>query len=111
MAHASLVPSLDADIHLVLCDFGRSGLAYVETDPAEADAGIIVANLLHGQYERPLRVLALNADEGWARDVSEAIAIKVRDVAEHEGHELTSGTLAFIEAHVGRVIQPTLPLW
>ena len=27
-------------------------LAYVETDPAEADAGIIVENLLHGQYEQ-----------------------------------------------------------
>ena len=66
-------------------------LAYVETDPAEADAEIIVENLLHGQYERPLRVLALNADEGWARDVSEAIAPKVSDVAEHEGRELTSG--------------------
>jgi hypothetical protein len=111
MAHASLVPSLNAEIHLVLCDFGRSGLAYVETDPAEADAGIIVENLLHGQYERPLRVLALNADEGWARDVSQAIAAKVRDVVEHEGHELTSGTLAFIEDHVGRALQPTLPLW
>ena len=37
MAVASLVPSLDADVHLVLCDFGRSGLAYVETDPAEAE--------------------------------------------------------------------------
>jgi hypothetical protein len=111
MAHTSLVPSLDADIHLVLCDFGRSGLAYLETDPAEADATTVVQNLLHGQYEWPLRVLALNVDEGWARDVSETIAAKVRDVAEHEGRELTSGTLAFIEAHIGRVIQPTLPLW
>jgi hypothetical protein len=36
---------------------------------------------------------------------------KVRDVAEHEGREPTSGTLAFIEDHIGRVIQPTLPLW
>ena len=81
MVLALLVPSLDADIHLVLCDFGKAGQAYVETDPAEADAGIVVENLLHGQYERPLRVLALNADEGWARDVSEAIAAKVRDVA------------------------------
>jgi hypothetical protein len=47
--------------------------------------------------------LALNADEGWSRDVSEAISAKVRDVAAHEGRELTSGTLAFIEAHIGRV--------
>ena len=36
MAHASLVPSLDADVHFVLCDFGRAGLAYVETGPAKA---------------------------------------------------------------------------
>src|SRR3954469_23651611 len=89
MAHASLVPSLDADLHFVLCDFGRAGLAYVETDPAEADATAIVQNLLHGQYERPLRVLALNADEGWSRDVSEAIAAKVRGVTAHESRELT----------------------
>jgi hypothetical protein len=111
MARAVLAPSVDVDVHLVLCDFGRAGLAYVETDPTEADATTVVQKLLHGQYERPLRVLALNADEGWARDVSEAIAAKIRDVAENEGRELTSGTLAFIEAHVGRVIQPTLPLW
>jgi hypothetical protein len=31
--------------------------------------------------------------------VSETIAAKVRDVAEHEGRELTSGTTAFIEDH------------
>jgi hypothetical protein len=98
-------------LHFVLCDFGRAGLAYVETDPAEGDATTVVQNLLHGQYERPMRVVALNADEGWSRDVSEAIAVKVRDVAEHEGLELTSGTRAFIEAHIGRVSQPTLPLW
>jgi hypothetical protein len=65
------MPSLDVDIHLVLCDFGRSGFAYVETDPTEADATTVVRNLLHGQYDRPIR--------------------------RH----------AFIEAHVGRVIQPT----
>jgi hypothetical protein len=111
MGHPSLVPSLNEDVHFVLCDFGRAGLAYVETDPSEADATTVVQNLLHGQYERPVRVLALNADEGWARDVSETIAAKVRDVAEHEGRELTSGTLTFIEAQIGRAVQPTLPLW
>jgi len=31
MSPASLVASLDVDVHLVLCDFGRSGLAYVVT--------------------------------------------------------------------------------
>ncbi len=111
MAPASLVPSLDADIHLVLCRFGRAGFAYVETDPAEADATTVVQNLLHGRYEQPLRVIALNVDEGWSQDVSEAMAHKVREIAAHEDYELTQGTLDFIEAHMGRVMQPTLPLW
>ena len=38
MNPAPLSPSLDQDLHFVLCAFGRSGLGYVETDPAEADA-------------------------------------------------------------------------
>jgi hypothetical protein len=49
MKHASIAPSLDADIHLVLCRFGRAGLAYVETDPAEADATTVIQNLLFAQ--------------------------------------------------------------
>jgi hypothetical protein len=104
MGPASLVPSLNVDVHLVLCDFGRSSVAYVETDPTKADATAIVRNLLRGQYERPVRVVALNADEGWARDVSENIAAKIREVAQREGRDLTSGTRAFIEAHSQRTI-------
>ena len=104
MSPASLVPSLDVDVHLVLCDFGRSGLAYVETDPTKADATTIVRNLLQGQYERPVRVVALNADEGWAQDVSENIAAKIREVAQREGRDLTGGTRAFIDAHSQRTI-------
>jgi hypothetical protein len=39
------------------------------------------------------------------------MARKVREIGEREDYELTQGTLNFIEAHIGRVIQPTLPLW
>jgi hypothetical protein len=55
---------LHEDLHFVLCAFGRSGLAYVETDPIEADATTIVRALLRGLYDRPLRVIALNAGGG-----------------------------------------------
>lgn len=79
MSPVSLLP--EQDLHFVLCDFGRSGQAYVETDPTQADASTIVRNLLDGQYNRPVRVMALNVEEGWVRDVSQVIAAKVRDVA------------------------------
>jgi hypothetical protein len=97
MSPASFTP--DQDLHFVLCDFGRSGQAYVETDPTQADASTIVRNLLDGQYNRPVRVLALNVEEGWVRDVSQVIAAKVRDVARRDGQGLTGGTRGFIEAH------------
>jgi hypothetical protein len=110
MSPVSLVP--EQDLHFVLCDFGRSGQAYVETDPTEADASTIVRNLLQGQYDRAVRVLALNVEEGWVRDVSEIIAAKVQDMARHEEQELTAGTRAFVEAHSDPTDeQQMLPLW
>jgi hypothetical protein len=105
-----LASSSDQDLHFVLCDFGRYGRAYVETDPAEADASTIVRKLLQGQYGRPLRVLALNPEEGWVQDVSELIARKVRTVAQREKQDLTDGTRAFIEAHTECSDQQVLPL-
>jgi len=106
MSPVSLVP--EQDLHFVLCDFGRSGQAsgqaYVETDPTEADASAIVRNLLRGQYDRPVRVLALN--------VEEIITAKVQDVARREEQGLTAGTRAFIEAHSDPTDeQQMLPLW
>jgi hypothetical protein len=110
MSPISLVP--EQDLHFVLCDFGRSGQAYVETDPAEADASTIVHNLLRGQYDRPVRVLALNVEEGWVRDVSEIIAAKVQDVARREEQRLAAGTRTFVEAHSEATDeQQMLPLW
>ena len=84
-------------------------MKYVETDPAEADTTTVIQNLLYGRYGEPLRVVALNVSESWARDVSEAMAYRVREIAEREHYELTQGTLDFIEAHMGPVMQLTCP--
>jgi hypothetical protein len=44
-----LVPSLGHDdLHFVLCDFGKNGHAFVETDPAYADRNTIISNLIAG---------------------------------------------------------------
>ena len=41
---------------------------------AQADMKTVVADMLSGQYRHPLRVVAFNTAEGWARDVSADIA-------------------------------------
>ena len=65
-------------VHLVLCDFGKLGTAYVETDPVKTEAAV-VADLMSGEHDRPIEVVAFSLSEGWARDVSEHIARLVVD--------------------------------
>src|SRR5262245_22514697 len=64
----------DVAVHIVLNDFGELGRAYVETDEAKADEETVLSNISSGEYSHPLRVVAFNIIEGWARDVTEDIA-------------------------------------
>jgi hypothetical protein len=90
-----LVPSRDGTVYLVLDDFGQLGRAYRETDPAEADRKTVVADLMSGQYRHPLRVVAFNTAEGWARDVTAEIAREV--LARARESELPLAVHDFVE--------------
>ena len=89
----------DDTIYLVLQDFGSLGQAYRETDPSQADRQTVLANLLSGQYERPLRIVAFNTTEGWARDVTVEIAGEALTCLDQE--DLSQAARAFVE-RVGR---------
>jgi len=102
-------PSDAADVYLVEDDFGRHGVAFVETDKAEADRETIVRNFLTGQYNRPLRVVAFNVDERWCRDVSEDIAIEVLERAAAANDDLPEPTIAFIGRYTGLEKKPPAP--
>ena len=80
-AHDNTSPRSGPDdtVYLVLDDFGRFGRAWRETDEGKADRRTVVANLLSGQYERPLRIVAFHAAEGWARDVTAEIAGEISE--------------------------------
>jgi hypothetical protein len=94
-------PSDDVTLYLVLNDHGQFGIAYVETDPAEADRETIIRNFLSGQYSNALRVVAFNTAEGWSRDVSEDIAGEVMELAFDADVNLGEDTKRFIDRHVG----------
>src|ERR1700749_4514665 len=71
----SIVPqSDDQDIYLVLDDFGRLGRSWREMDEQSTDRPAVIQDLLEGQYNNPVRVIAFNTAEGCSRDVSEDIA-------------------------------------
>jgi hypothetical protein len=56
----SIVPSgADRTVYLVVDDFAGRGRAWRETDVGETDLETVVADLLSGQYNDPIRVVAL----------------------------------------------------
>ena len=99
-AHDNISPSgSDGTVYLVLDDFGRFGRAWRETDEGEADRQTVIANLLSGQYERPLRIVAFDAAEGWARDVTAEIAGEISERI-YDDADLTPALRDFLDRAV-----------
>jgi hypothetical protein len=98
----SIVPETAGEtVYLVLDDFGRLGRAYVETDERRADLERVIDGLMTAQYSAPVRVVAFNAAEGWAKDVSKDVAKEVLDRARLERRDLSDGTRDFVELQTG----------
>lgn len=109
MGSPSIIPNdrLDKDFYLVLEDF-RSGAAFRETDEG-IDYPTLIRDLLSGQYDTPLRVVAFNPAEGWSRDATEEIAEELeRRIA--AGREVSETLQDFIESNIGRKIGVQLAL-
>jgi hypothetical protein len=97
---SSLTFTHDSTIHIVLDDFGNLGRAYRETDEAQSGEQAIIENLLCGEYSRPRRVIAFNAIEGWARDVTADIARAVLEQAIAQEKTLPETTCELIEGEL-----------
>src|SRR3974390_3747517 len=108
MSDAPLVPTHDLTVYAVLEDFGKLGCTWREIDEIRADEQSIVEGILRGEYERVLRVVAFNAEEGWARDVTRDIALKVVRAARRQDRKMSALTREFIERVTGQDITELL---
>lgn len=112
MASPSIVPNdrLDRDFYIVLEEF-KSGAAFRETDEG-VDYPTLINDLLSGQYDKVLRVVAFNPVEGWSHDASEDVAQELERRIATEGRKISDALKDFIEAQLGRKIgvQLDLPL-
>src|SRR5438105_4420428 len=96
-----VVPSPADTVHIVLDNFGALGRAYRETDEEKADLETVIQDLLSGQFNKPVRVIAFNTAEGWARDVSEDIAWEILARLNKSPGLLPDATHDFVAYHAG----------
>jgi hypothetical protein len=95
--------SQDDTVYLVLDDFGSLGQAYRETDPEQADRKTVLSNLVSGEYRRPLRIVAFNTTEGWARDVTAEFATEALTCSDQD---LSAAAREFVEGVTIQAKQP-----
>jgi hypothetical protein len=107
----SIVPNGDdQNVYLVLDDFGRQGRAWRETDVEATDLETVIADLLDGQYEDPVRVVAFNTAEKWSQDVSGDIAKELRRRCDLQMRDVPFFLQDFVDRHEGRYRDIQLPL-
>ena len=85
--------------YLVLDDLGgRFGRSWRETRADDADRETLIRDLVEGQFDHPVRIVAFNAAEGWCRDVTVDIADELRRRYVEFG-EVSESTLDFMDAN------------
>jgi hypothetical protein len=107
----SIVPNgQEQAVCLVRCDFEPLGQAYDETHPERADLETTITDLISGQFDNPVRLVAFNTAERWAEDVSQDIAREIMRRVGLTGDEVSESLEDFVELHIGAEMQLTLRL-
>jgi hypothetical protein len=72
----------------------------------------VLRDLISGQYAFPVRIVLVNAAEGWSRDATEDIADALAERSARERLDLSSALEVFRQANATRsfALQLALPL-
>ena len=100
----------DETVYLVVDSFGAGGSVYRETEIERTDLETVISDLITGQFSNPVRVVAFNTLEHWAKDVSADIAEEIRTRCDIEGVEVPEHIRDFVESQTERTKQLSLRL-
>ncbi len=100
----------DETTYLVVDSFGTLGSVYRETEIERADPETVISDMMTGQYSNPVRVVAFNTLEHWARDVSADIAKEIQTRCDIDGVRVPEHIRDFVETYIKRSKQLSLGL-
>ena len=98
----------DQTVYIVVDSVGAKDSVRRETETERADPEAVIRDLISGQFNDPLRVVAFNTLEHWAKDVSEDIAAEIQTRLDIDGNELPEHIRDFVESHRSAARQPSL---
>jgi hypothetical protein len=107
----AIVPyGADQTVYLVIDRFAGLGAVYRETEVERADLETIITDLMSGQFNDPIRVVAFNTLEHWSEDVSKDIAREIQTRCDIDGEPVPEHIRDFVGRYRGPGLQLTLRL-
>jgi hypothetical protein len=100
----------DQTVYVVIDSFPGLGTVYRETEIERTDLEIIIADLILGQFNDPVRVVAFNTLEHWSEDVTEYVAFEIQTRCDIEGVAVPEHIRDFVASYTGPDRQLTLRL-
>jgi hypothetical protein len=100
----------DQTVYLVVDRFGRHGSVYRETEVERTDLETIIVDLMSGQFNDPVRVVAFNTLEHWSEDISKQITDEIQTRCDIEGVAVPEHVGDFVASHTGPIRQLNLRL-
>ena len=89
----------DQTVYLVVDSFGSRNLVYREAEFERADLDIAIGDLLSGQFNNPVRVIAYNTLEHWTEDVSAQVAAEIQSRSDMDGQPVPEHLKDFVASH------------
>jgi hypothetical protein len=100
----SIVPyGADETVYLVIDRFGANRCADGEIKVERADLETVISELMSGQFNDPVRVIAFNTLEHWSEDVSAEVATEIQTRCDIDREPLPEHVKDFVERQTGPV--------
>ncbi len=89
----------DQTLYLVVDRMGRLGGVDREAEVERTDLESIISELMSGQFNDPVRVVAFNTLEHWSQDVSGDVAAEIQTRCDIEGVPVPEHIQDFVIGH------------
>jgi hypothetical protein len=109
----------DANWSSIMVPYGADQTVYLVVDHVHAGAGAIrdaeleridletiIGDLMSGQFNDPVRVVAFNTLEHWTKDVSGVVAAEIQSRCDIDGEPVPEHIAEFIERHAAPLRSP-----
>ena len=90
----------DQTVYLVVDRFGK-GSVYRETEIERTDLETVITDILTGQFNDPVRIIAFNTLEHWSNDVTDEIATEIQTRCDIKGEDIPEHIRDFVTNQIG----------